>query len=100
MTLCELLEEDQRDIILALIPNIRTLIEKYCNEHGLNKLPDPPSNGDTTPNGSHQLTHANTVQGGKFQGQTDFSSMQRKYEINPKQGFGGGYRKMPTNLNL
>jgi len=53
MTLCELLEEDQRDIILALIPNIRTLIEKYCNEHGLNKLPDPPTTGDNTPNGSH-----------------------------------------------
>ena len=40
MTLMELLEEENKDILLAIIPNIRTLIESFCNEHAINQLPD------------------------------------------------------------
>ena len=40
MTLLELLEEDCKEIMLALIPNVKILIEKFCNENALNKLPD------------------------------------------------------------
>jgi hypothetical protein len=36
MTLLELLEEENKDILLALIPNIRTLIERFSNEHAIN----------------------------------------------------------------
>lgn len=36
MTLLELLEEESKDILLALIPNIRTLIERFSNEHAIN----------------------------------------------------------------
>ena len=30
------MEEENKDIQLALIPNIKVLIERYCNEHALN----------------------------------------------------------------
>jgi len=36
MALCELLEEDNKDIILALLPQMRTLISSYSNEHTIN----------------------------------------------------------------
>lgn len=35
VTLLELLEEDNKDIMLALIPNARILTEKFCNEHAI-----------------------------------------------------------------
>lgn len=40
MALLELMEEDNKDIMLALIPNLKTLIEKYANEHCIQTLPD------------------------------------------------------------
>ena len=50
MALLELLDEDNKDIMLALIPNIKILITKYCNEHTIGQLPDQsPKNGDNTP---------------------------------------------------
>ena len=49
MTLCELLEEENREIILALIPNLKTMILKYCNEYVLSLIPDPTPAGDNTP---------------------------------------------------
>ena len=36
LTLLDLLEEEHKDILLALIPNIRILIESFCNEHAMN----------------------------------------------------------------
>lgn len=36
MTLLEVLEDENKEILLALIPNIRTLIESFCNEYALN----------------------------------------------------------------
>ena len=30
------MEEENKEIQLALIPNIKVLIERYCNEHALN----------------------------------------------------------------
>ena len=35
MALMELMEEDSKDIMLALIPNINELITRFCNEHAL-----------------------------------------------------------------
>ena len=50
MTFLELLEEDNKDIILALVPNIKTLIERFCNEHAMSLLPDPiETGGGATP---------------------------------------------------
>jgi len=40
MSLLELLEEDNREIMLALIPNIKILITKFCNEYSISQLPD------------------------------------------------------------
>ena len=95
MTLLELLEEDHKDIMLALIPNIKILIEKFCNETALGKLPDQPA-GDKSPN-TGMLQHSNTM-GSKFIG-SDFSSMNRKYEMGGgSKGFGGNYKKMPTMI--
>ena len=48
MALLELMEEDNKDIMLALIPNIKILIEKFCNEYSIGQLPDQRS-GDNTP---------------------------------------------------
>ena len=31
ISLLELLDEENKEIMLALIPNIRTLIERFCN---------------------------------------------------------------------
>lgn len=42
------MEEDNKDILLALIPNIKILIEKYVNEHTIGQLPDLRS-GENTP---------------------------------------------------
>lgn len=50
VTLLELMEEENKDIMLALIPNARTLIQKYCNEHAISQIPDPKDNGDSSPN--------------------------------------------------
>ena len=100
MTLLELLEEDSRDIMLALIPNIRTLIERYCNEHVLSLLPDAPEpKGDNTPTkGNYGLAHASSLDR-KFLG-GDFGALHRKYELGSGKGFGSssGYKKMPTML--
>ena len=50
MALLELLDEDNKEIMLALIPNIKTLITKFANEHTIGQLPDQsPKNGDNTP---------------------------------------------------
>jgi len=48
MALLELMDEDSKDILLALIPNIKILIEKYVNEHAIGQVPDQQS-GDNTP---------------------------------------------------
>ena len=78
----ELLEEETKDIILALIPNIRTLIERFSNEHAMNQVPDPaPTGGDNTPTKQgYPLVHSNTTIGNKMLG-NDFASLHRKYEI-------------------
>mgnify|MGYP001626682016 CR=1 FL=1 len=50
VTLLELMEEDHKDIMLALIPNTRVLTEKFCNEHAMSQIPDQnKDNGDNTP---------------------------------------------------
>ena len=36
MTLLELLDDETKEIMLALIPNIKILIERYMNEASLN----------------------------------------------------------------
>ena len=107
-TLCELLEEDNKDIILALIPNIKTLIERYCNEHALSLLPDAPAaNGDSTPTkggagsntaGGFGLAHSNTLVN-KIMG-NDFSSMHRKIELGSGKQYGGAFKKLPSAHNL
>ena len=104
-TLCELLEEDNREIILALNPNIKTLVERYCNDHALSLLPDPKeANGDNTPTkgsgaaGGFALAHSNTL-GSKLIG-NDFSSLHRKIEISTGKQFGGGFKKLPSAHNL
>jgi len=81
MTLMELLEEENKDILLAIIPNIRTLIESFCNEHAINKLPDSAqANGETTPpNKGYGLDRSNTL-GNKILG-GDFSALHSKYQI-------------------
>lgn len=97
-TLCELLEEDTKEIMLALVPNMRTLIEKYSNDHTINQLPDPsPKGGDNTPTKGFGLVHSNTV-GNKMLG-GDFTSMNNKYQIGQGRGFGGGFKKLPS-MNL
>ena len=35
MALLDLMEEDKKEIMLALIPNLTTLIKKFINEHSL-----------------------------------------------------------------
>ncbi len=55
MTLCELLEEESKDIILALIPNLKTMILKYCNEYTLSLIQDLAPVGDNTPTKSFGL---------------------------------------------
>ena len=100
MTLLELCEEESKDITLALIPNIKTLIERYCNDHALSQLPDAPdAKGDNTPTkGNYGLAHASSLDR-KFLG-GDFGSMRRKYELGSGKGFGSssGYKKMPTMM--
>lgn len=96
MALLELLEEESKDILLALIPNIRTLIESFCNEYCINQLPDATAaNGDTSPyKGNPTLDRSKTI-GGNALG--DFGALHKKYEIGrPTQGFGGGFKKLPS----
>jgi len=60
--------------MLALIPNIDTLIKKFANEHSIAQLPDVPSVGDSTPTVSYSsLTHSNTMGSKLING--DFSSL-------------------------
>ena len=99
MTLCEMLEEDNKEINLALAKNVKTLIERYCNDHAMSLLPDAPAGGgDGTPTkgGNFPLAHSNTL-GSKNLG-ADFSSLHRKYEISSGRGFGsgGGFKKLPS----
>ena len=94
ISLLELLDEENKEIMLALIPNIRTLIERFCNEHAMSQLPDTNPTGDNTPTKAYGLSHSNTA-GNKLLG-TDFSSLHRKYDINANKGFGGGFKKLPT----
>ena len=95
MTLLDLLEEENKDILLSLIPNIKILIERFCNEHSINQLPDPVPAGDNTPTKGFPLAHSNTL-GNKMIG-NDFSSLHRKYEIGKGSGFGGGgFKKLPS----
>lgn len=100
MTLLELLEEENKDILLALIPNTRTLIERFCNDHAMNQLSDHAqgNNGDSTPTKGYPLAHSTTV-GNKLLG-NDFSSLHRKYEQGGKgQGYGNtgaGFKKLPS----
>lgn len=96
MALGELLEEDNKDIILALLPNLSILIKSYCNEHAVSQVADSApvshTNGENTPIKGYGLVHSNT-----FGAKTDFSSMHRKYEASH---FGkGGYKKL-TSMNV
>ena len=45
MTLLELLDEENKDIILALVPNIKTYIDRFCNDWALSLHPDPVQPG-------------------------------------------------------
>ena len=93
MTFLELLEEDNKEIILALVPNMKTLIERYINEHALSLLPDEaPRDNDTTPTKNFALGHSNT-----FGARNDFGSINRKYELpgGPSKGF-----KKLTSMNV
>ena len=84
MALLELLDEDSKEIMLALIPNIKTLILKYINDHSMSQLPDrSPKGGDNTPTKNNYgpgLQHASTLSS-KMIG-NDFSALHRKYELN------------------
>lgn len=98
MTLCELLEEESKDIILALIPNLKTMILKYCNEYTLSLIQDLAPVGDNTPTKSFGLQHSNTTFGSKV---NDFNSNQRKYEINNSTKVpGAGFKKQMTSMNV
>lgn len=88
MALCELLEEENKDIVLALLPNMKTLIESFCNEHAVSQIPDPQPAGDNTPTKNFGLAHSNTF-GAKI---GDFSSLHRKNEMTGR----GGFKKLPS----
>lgn len=94
MTLLELLGEDNKEIMLALIRNIRTLIERFCNEFAVSQVPDQVDKTaeDTPTKGYPGLMHSNTI-GNRFT-TNDFSSVHRKYELNA--GGRGGFKKLPT----
>jgi hypothetical protein len=100
MTLCELLEEENKAIVLALLPNIKTLITKYCNEHAISLIIDPTPAGENTPTKGNfgMIQHSNT--GNAFISKiNDFSSLQRKYEMIPsKASAAGGFKKL-TSMN-
>jgi len=98
MALLELMDEDNKDIMLALIPNIKILIERYCNEFSIGQLPDQRS-GDNTPtkNAIPGLQHATSLTNKIMP--NDFSSLHRKYELNTGKGFGAtGFKKLPTMM--
>ena len=75
MALLDLMDEDKKEITLALIPNMTTLIKKFINEHSLAQLPDQQCGDLTPPKNSMGLQHSNTMKM-----HNDFSSMNRKYE--------------------
>jgi hypothetical protein len=94
--LCELLEEDNRDILLALNKNLKTLILRYSNEHTVNALPEAAVIGDNTPTKGFGLAHSNTL--GSKPG--DFTSaIHRKYEISSSKQALGGFKKL-TSMNV
>lgn len=93
MAFSEMLEEDNKDVILALLPNMHTLIKSYCNEHAIGLVPEQAPVGDNTPTKGFALAHSNTF-GGKM---GDFSSLHRKYEGNTAKG--GGFKKL-TSMNV
>lgn len=92
MAMCELLEEDNKDIILAILPHMHTLIKSYSNEHTIIQVPDPTPTDETTPTKGFGLAHSNTF-GGKM---NDFPTVSRKYDVNPKSS---GYKKL-TSMNV
>ena len=99
MTLLELLDDDTKEIMLALIPNIRTLIERYLNEQSLSQVPDPTPTGENTPTKGFGFQHCNTVKDFPRHMGNDFTSVNNKYNIGLGKGFGGGFKKLPS-LNL
>lgn len=97
MALLELMEEEGKEILLALVPNIKTLIEKYCNEHSVGLVPDQKSGDNTPTRGAfagglqHQTTMINKNMA------NDFSSLHRKYEVGGAAKMGStGLKKMNT----
>ena len=96
MTLLELLDDDNKEIILALVPNIKVLIERFCNDHSLSLHPDPVQPGeanDTTPTKNYMLHSANTF-GTNFGG-----GLNRKYGDLPGTTGNKGFKKL-TSLNV
>ena len=99
MTLLELLDDETKEIMLALIPNIRILIERYLNEQSLSQVPDPTPTGENTPTkGFPGFNHCNTTKIPRHM-DNDFTSLNNKYNIGLGKGFGGGFKKLPS-LNL
>ena len=100
MTLLELLDDETKEIMLALIPNISILIERYLNEQSLSLVPDPTPTGENTPTKGFGFNHCNTTKEyPRHMGGNDFSSLNNKYNIGLGKGFGGGFKKLPS-LNL
>ena len=97
MALLELMEEEGKDVLLALIPNIKTLIEKFCNEHSIGQVPDQRSGDNTPTKGAFTgLQHASTSLNNKVM-PNDFSSLHRKYEAGNAGKLGStGFKKLPT----
>lgn len=100
MALMELMEEESKDIMLALIPNISELIVRFCNEHAISQVPDvaSPKAENTTPAGGFGLVHSNTIGSSKM----DFTSLQRKYEMSGSgsKGVANHFKKLPTMSNV
>lgn len=98
MALMELMEEDSKDIMLALVPNIKELIVRFCNEYAISQVPDPTTpKAESTPASTFGLMHANTL-GSKM----DFSSPQRKYDLSSASSKppSNNFKKLPTMTNV
>lgn len=94
MTLLELLDDESKEIMLALIPNIKILIERYMNEQSLSQVPDPTPTGENTPTKGFGFNHCNTTKERHIG--NDFTSLNNKYNLGLGKGFGGGFKKLPT----